>query len=518
MKAIIAFRRARAVGRSATRLTLALISSAVLVATTALTGLVLEDWLPKSQDQQFDWSGSTTARLAATGGALLLLALVAWWITRSRQVDGTLYHLRLLNDRAPDIHAKAIARARERSLGYCSITRALPIPGDRLIDLTTVVAEARTELERAANTDDRGSSYEFAPNAHWPITFALGADWPLPESTTLLEFEKEEDFVLLDVSAALPKQIPELPLRTPEPEPDIRLVHLDIHFTGENLIEPANRERAMLRIFGTAADRTELWGVPAHSRRARCWAAPDDGRVPVRVTGKGLTPTTAAQATARAILQALDRYPNARIAVTARMPKIAATLTGRYFASHLQRAFPTKPAPGGDLDHWKKQKARYQRWEDPWRRLFLLSYHEPTQSMQVLRVHPRQPSAAPRLTTPPAGTLHNHTFHDLVIYATDNTILLTLPPTPEPARVTELRSPPIDTHLGNVTIAFQELRYAATPPPLPPSRPDTWLVVSRIAAHAWPDRLDLLFPIDEVRDPAGRIIGCRGLARLIDQP
>lgn len=286
-------------------------------------------------------------------------------------------------------------------------------------------------------------------------------------------------------------------------------MHLDIHFTGEALIEPGHRERAMLRIFGTAADRTELWGVPAHSRQARCWAAPYDGRVPVRVSGKGLTPAAAAQAMVRAILQSLDRYPNAHIAVT---------LTGRYFTSHLQRALPAKPGPGGDLDRWKRQKDRYQHWEDPWRRLYLLSYHEPAQSMQLLRVHPRQPCTAPRLTTPPAGTLLNHTAHELVVYAADDTVLLTLPPAPEPARVAELRNPPTDTHFGDVTISFQELRYATTPPSLPPPRPDTWLVVSRIAAHAWPDRLDLLFPVDEVRDPAGRIIGCRGLARLTDQP
>jgi hypothetical protein len=48
---------------------------------------------------------------------------------------------------------------------------------------------------------------------------------------------------------------------------------------------------------------------------------------------------------------------------------------------------------------------------------------------------------------------------------------------------------------------------------LPPPRPDTWLVVSRLVAETCPERSDLVFPYGEVRDHAGRVIGCTALGR-----
>jgi len=42
----------------------------------------------------------------------------------------------------------------------------------------------------------------------------------------------------------------------------------------------------------------------------------------------------------------------------------------------------------------------------------------------------------------------------------------------------------------------------------------TFYVVSRICAEAAPEREDLLVPGPAVRDPQGRVIGCKGLARL----
>jgi hypothetical protein len=48
---------------------------------------------------------------------------------------------------------------------------------------------------------------------------------------------------------------------------------------------------------------------------------------------------------------------------------------------------------------------------------------------------------------------------------------------------------------------------------LPPPRPGVWLVVSRTVAAACPERRDLVFPYREVRDHAGRIIGCAALGR-----
>lgn len=45
-------------------------------------------------------------------------------------------------------------------------------------------------------------------------------------------------------------------------------------------------------------------------------------------------------------------------------------------------------------------------------------------------------------------------------------------------------------------------------------RRQTLLIVSRLVAEACPERDDLVVPDDTVRDDAGRIIGCRALARV----
>lgn len=44
---------------------------------------------------------------------------------------------------------------------------------------------------------------------------------------------------------------------------------------------------------------------------------------------------------------------------------------------------------------------------------------------------------------------------------------------------------------------------------LPAQEAGKWLVVSRIVAEACPQRADLIFPHDLVRDDKGNIIGCR---------
>ena len=49
---------------------------------------------------------------------------------------------------------------------------------------------------------------------------------------------------------------------------------------------------------------------------------------------------------------------------------------------------------------------------------------------------------------------------------------------------------------------------------LPSPQPDTCFIVSRIIAEACPDRTDLLFPDQTVRDGEGGIMGCKSLSIL----
>lgn len=48
---------------------------------------------------------------------------------------------------------------------------------------------------------------------------------------------------------------------------------------------------------------------------------------------------------------------------------------------------------------------------------------------------------------------------------------------------------------------------------LPPQKPNVGLIVSYIVASAFPERTDLFYPGDLVRDKEGNIIGCTSLCQ-----
>jgi len=50
---------------------------------------------------------------------------------------------------------------------------------------------------------------------------------------------------------------------------------------------------------------------------------------------------------------------------------------------------------------------------------------------------------------------------------------------------------------------------------LPEAQPGVWLVVPRVVADACSERQDLVFPYREVRDRAGRVVGCAALGRPV---
>lgn len=49
---------------------------------------------------------------------------------------------------------------------------------------------------------------------------------------------------------------------------------------------------------------------------------------------------------------------------------------------------------------------------------------------------------------------------------------------------------------------------------LPPFRSDTTLIVSRMVAQAHPERIDMVFPDEVMRDVDGNIVSCRSFARV----
>ena len=111
--------------------------------------------------------------------------------------------------------------------------------------------------------------------------------------------------------------------------------------------------------------------------------------------------------------------------------------------------------------------------------------------------------------------LVNLTPHDPLVVIGEAGHELVLAREASPARLAEEQSPTGTLWWGGDRVPIFEQRYGA-PEGLPSPRPDVYLVVSQLVVTANPERQDLLFPVNLVRDPSGTVTGCRGLARRRD--
>ena len=109
--------------------------------------------------------------------------------------------------------------------------------------------------------------------------------------------------------------------------------------------------------------------------------------------------------------------------------------------------------------------------------------------------------------------LVNLTTHPVVVQVGDDNPIAAWPASGAFARIVEEVSAPtgMDTDQGFVPVSL--VRYADTVEGLPGKVSGTAYLVSRVLAAAVP-RDDLYFPLDEVRDATGRIIGCRALGQF----
>lgn len=113
--------------------------------------------------------------------------------------------------------------------------------------------------------------------------------------------------------------------------------------------------------------------------------------------------------------------------------------------------------------------------------------------------------------------LHNHTPHEIALIDKESGLALRRLPPEEPLIRCEVERrfcERIILGTGGAYVPLTESKIARTEGELPPPEPDTLRVVSRIVAEAHPDRDDLVFPDDLVRDETGQVIGCRSLSRL----
>ena len=101
--------------------------------------------------------------------------------------------------------------------------------------------------------------------------------------------------------------------------------------------------------------------------------------------------------------------------------------------------------------------------------------------------------------------LINCTPHDVVIFTPDGDKRI-IKASGDVARLRETLWP----CFYDGGIRLREVTYGDEIEGLPPAEQGKKFIVSRVTAAA-SSRGDLMFPIEEVRDEAGRIIGCRGL-------
>lgn len=92
-----------------------------------------------------------------------------------------------------------------------------------------------------------------------------------------------------------------------------------------------------------------------------------------------------------------------------------------------------------------------------------------------------------------------------------------LVPAGPPARV--VLRPDIDDgsiRIGGLVVPLKRTAASAQVTGVPARRLGVLLIVGRPVALALPERDDLVFPHDTVRDGSGAVVGCRSLARPAD--
>ena len=109
--------------------------------------------------------------------------------------------------------------------------------------------------------------------------------------------------------------------------------------------------------------------------------------------------------------------------------------------------------------------------------------------------------------------LRNHTPHPVTLVLADGSTaeLAPSPPTPRCVvrRVPDGRA---ETARGLVPLTRTDLTGTVTDEP--PDTPGVLRIVARGVVEALPDRGDLVFPDDLVRDEHGRVVACRALGRV----
>lgn len=442
-------------------------------------------------------------------GLLLLgsLGLTFWLIRRhvkQRSEWGTAYYLGALLTGMQDRHAVLFRSIQKRYQGLRAVTCWLLGRGEDGYDWTGEVSETAARLQDSMNEDDSSSSFTLHPNMLMPVALSLGAQVYSPHPLDLVEIpdkgagsEMPETWPLWRLPDTVQDQVPDVVEISSPAESGgdgMILVTMQIGPGEEQItIPPAWRVDARYAL-GPAPDRPRLRLVE-EAKPAR------NGDSGADLTGSEWL--AACLTVLRAALQGGGEGDDRPILLLARLPKTVAFALG----TRLEEV-------------WAEEKSRQH--DSIWRRLVPMHWEEPEKRWAVARVHPAQPPL-PELRArlrelgvgapeEEADEIVNCTPHELVLYAREGEERLrTWPPSPTPARIRELARP-LPTRHGTAPLYRVAMRSEASA--LPGPEPGRRFVVSRVVAMLRPDRSDLLFPYDEVRDDTGRVIGCRAFGRL----
>lgn len=129
------------------------------------------------------------------------------------------------------------------------------------------------------------------------------------------------------------------------------------------------------------------------------------------------------------------------------------------------------------------------------------------------------PEVAPEMAPdePVRAELVNLTPHPVTIIGADGA-QLSVPVSGPAARTDIVRGDLHDVVVGSTTVSIGWSSNLGMVTNLPDPRPNVLIIVARMVADALPDRADLVFPDDLVRDEHGGVVGCRRLSCLAVPP
>ena len=514
------------------RTTLTLLIVVVGTLAVAVTGLVVEDVLPVQSSKALpSWAilRNGWLRPALAAGGVALLVLLVWRRTRLSQLEGTFYYVRFLDGWMTDRHLDEERQRRKAHLDERVVVRQLvSTPRGGVIDVADDLQVVARDLQQTMNEDDVSTGFTVAPNLLWPMSLGLGYTlfaWP---GLKLQELSGREDQRMRwalegDWKATSPGFVtPVVETEGPGAREPVRTVVVLAELSGQGKVTLPDDLTADVVLRVTTPTTERKAGRKAHVTPENRRSRPKQLRRGSDITA--VHPRAAVDVTAGAIRHAIHCWPEARVYVILRVPKTVAVAIGRSLGG---------PCTEGADEH----SCRLPRCRNPWSALVPLLRDQTADgdAYHAVRVNPAQPlpehiSAAARergvilsggAPSPANDPLEPIAFPFEVVNLTPHVVRVLREdvevasfPSEGFARVSErpVAHSVLQTTAG--TVPTVSLRYGDEVDGLPPPRPGTLFVVSRIVAAAV-EREDLLFPADEVRDPSGTIIGCSRLGQFI---